>query len=161
MINKMMSNIIIRTVFLAGLIFFSVNVFAQKKRKVIQKQGIEGIVTWKAGNYMPSPDQPMPKNEGSPVVRELWVYELTNSAQIELNEGFYKKNTRRLVAKTTTDTLGRYKVRLPVGYYSVFSKEPKGLWANAFDDANNIQAVRVDKRKFTNLKIVIDYLASY
>jgi hypothetical protein len=151
----------IRNIFLIVLVFFSANVFAQKKRKILYKQGIQGVVLWKAGNFMPSPEQPTPKNEGSPVVREIYIYELTNTAQIEENEGFYHKNTRRLVTKTTTDSLGRYKVRLPVGYYSVFTKEARGLWANDFDDANNIQSVRVDTHKFINLKIIIDYQATY
>jgi hypothetical protein len=48
-----------------------------------------------------------------------------------------------------------------VGYYSVFTKEDKGLYANLFDDAMNINPVQVQRRRWTKIEVVVDYQAVY
>ena len=125
-------------------------------------QGIAGVVLWKAGNLMPSPDAKTPKAKGLPVQREVYVYALTPESQTEKDgEGFYQKIKTKFIKKTKTDAKGHFWVRLPVGYYSLFVKEEKGFFANAFDDAMNINPVQVERRKWTKTALVVDYQAVY
>ena len=126
-------------------------------------QGISGQVLWKAGNFMPTIGTKASVPKAVPVVREVYIYALTNDKQVDAGEdaGFYQKVNSKLVRKVKTDKKGRFSVTLPVGYYSVFTKEEKGLYANLFDDAMNINPVQVQKRRWTKMNVVVDYQAVY
>ena len=146
----------LKLICISGLLFFCS--FQTKK----PTQGIAGVVLWKAGNFMPDPDAKKPVSEGFPVQREVYVYALTPENQTEKDaEGFYQKIKTRLVKKVKTDAQGRFWVRLPVGYYSLFVKEEKGLFANSFDDAMNISALQVQRGKWSKTKLLVDYQAVY
>jgi hypothetical protein len=134
--------------------------FAQKKAPT---QGVKGVVLWKAGNFMPSPDTKSPLPKGMPIVREIWIYELTNQNQTEVSEEatFYKKINAKLIKKVKSGKDGRFVVSLPVGQYSVFAKEEKGFYANLFDDAMNLNPLTINKKKWTRIEVVIDYEAVY
>jgi hypothetical protein len=101
--------------------------------------------------------------KGSPVVREVYIYQLTNEKQTEPSEeaGFYRKINAKLVKKVKSDKKGMFSVALPAGYYSLFVKEEKGFYANLFDDAMNINTVQVRKGKWEKFEFVIDYEAVY
>ena len=143
-----------KLVCIAGILFFCS--FQTKK------QGIAGVVLWKAGNFMPDPDAKKPVSKGSPVQREVYMYELTSENQTEKDaDGFYQKIKTRLIKKVKTDAQGRFWVRLPAGNYSLFVKEEKGLFANSFDDAMNIAPVKVQRGKWTKTKLMVDYRAVY
>jgi hypothetical protein len=136
-------------------------VFAQKKRTA-HKQGIEGVVIWKAGNLQPSPDAPTPTNQGTPISREIWIVALTNTQKTPANEeGFYPKLNQKVIARVVSDKNGKFRVRLKPGYYSIFTKEKQGFWANQLDDANNIYPVKVERNRFEKINFVIDYQATY
>ena len=109
--------------FFLGIFLFTTLSFAQKKKVT---QGINGKVLWKAGNLMPGPG--VKPSKGSPVVREIYIYELTYSKQTEAAEegGFYRKINSKLVKKVKSDKKGLFSVLLPPGYYSLFTKEEKG-----------------------------------
>lgn len=143
---------------LFGLLFFQAGCAAQKKKNT---QGITGKVLWKAGNLMPGPG--VKPSEGSPVVREIYIYELTSPKQTESAEetGFYKKINSPLVKIIKSDKKGVFSVALPAGYYSLFVKEEKGFYANLFDDAMNINPVQVRKGTWLHSDIIIDYQAVY
>lgn len=143
--------------FLAILLLTTLS-FAQKKKIT---QGINGKVLWKAGNLMPGPG--IKPSKGSPVVREIFIYELTSDKQTEPAEegGFYRKINSKLVKKVKSDKKGLFSVLLPAGYYSLFAKEEKGFYANIFDDAMNINTVEVRKGKWEKFEFVIDYEAVY
>lgn len=144
--------------FFFGIFFLTTFSFAQKKKVT---QGINGKVLWKAGNLMPSPD--VKPSKGSPIVREIFIYELTSNKQTEAVEegGFYQKINSKLVKKVKSDKKGLFSVLLPPGYYSLFSKEEKGFYANLFDDAMNINPVQVRKGKWGKFEFIIDYQAVY
>ncbi|MEZ4903469.1 MAG: carboxypeptidase regulatory-like domain-containing protein [Spirosomataceae bacterium] len=146
--------------FLMGLMLVSAYALAQTPRL---KQGVCGKVLWKAGNQMPSPDNKNILAKGSPVVREIYIYELTTEKQTISSEeaGFYKAVQTKLVKKVTTDKKGKFSVRLPDGYYSLFIKEEKGLYANQFDDAMNINPIQISKGKWVKADFIIDYAAVY
>ena len=126
-------------------------------------QGISGRVLWKAGNFMPTVGVKASVPKATPVVREVYIYALTNDKQVEAGEGagFYQKVNSILVKKVKTNNKGQFSVSLPVGYYSVFTKEDKGLYANLFDDAMNINPVQVQRRRWTKIEVVVDYQAVY
>ena len=131
--------------------------FAQKRSTA---QGIQGQVIWKAGNQMPSPDRPKAAPTGVP--REVYVYVLTNNSQTTKNEqGFIETIQTKLVKKFKTDKQGNFKVSLPVGTYSIFTKEEKGLYANLFDGEMNIFPIQVKKGKYTKVNFEISYMAVF
>ena len=140
------------------ILFLTTLSFAQKKKVT---QGINGKVLWKAGNLMPGPG--VKPSKGSPVVREIYIYELTSDKQTEAAEegGFYRKINSKLVKKVKSDKKGLFSVLLPPGYYSLFVKEEKGFYANLFDDAMNINPVQIRKGKWDTFEFVIDYAAVY
>lgn len=144
--------------FFLGIFLLTFLSFAQKKKVT---QGINGKILWKAGNLMPGPG--VKPSKGAPVVREIYIYELTSNKQTETAEegGFYRKINSKLVKKVKSDKKGLFSVLLPPGYYSLFTKEEKGFYANLFDDAMNINPVQVRKGKWDQFEFVIDYAAVY
>jgi hypothetical protein len=146
--------------FFLGIFLLTTLSFAQKKKVT---QGINGKVIWKAGNFMPQVGVKPSTPKGLPVVREVYIYQLTNEKQTEPAEeaGFYRKINSKLVKKVKSDKKGMYSVTLPMGYYSLFTKEEKGFYANLFDDAMNINPVQVHKGKWAKFEFVIDYQAVY
>jgi len=123
-------------------------------------QGICGSIVWKSGNFMPSPDHEVPKPKA--VKRELFVYELTNTQQATLQNGFYKAIVTGLVKSVKSDADGKFCVELPEGKYSLFVKEgEKGLYANQFDAEGNIFPVKVSKDNLSMIVFSIDYQANY
>jgi hypothetical protein len=123
-------------------------------------QGICGSIVWKSDNLMPSPDHEVPKPKA--VQRELFVYELTNSEQATLQNGFYKAIVTNLVKSVKSDAEGKFCLELPEGKYSLFVKEgDKGLYANQFDGDGNIFPVKVTKDNLSMIVFTIDYQANY
>lgn len=129
-------------------------------------QGILGTLTVREGNFMPGPDrktkvQPIAAPDGKVAPREIHVYELTNLKQVKASGPFYSNFTTNLVAKVTSSEDGLFRVALRPGKYSVFTKEPGGLFANRLDGDGNIHPVEVTENRLTLIDFVIDYKASY
>lgn len=123
-------------------------------------QGICGSIIWKSGNLMPSPDHEIPKPKA--VQRELFVYELTNTQQATLQNGFYKAIVTGFVKSVKSDAEGKFCVELPEGKYSLFVKEgEKRLYANQFDGDGNVFPVKVTKDSLSMIVFTIDYQANY
>lgn len=143
-----------------AVFFVSLAGFSQKqKTKKSPTQGICGTVTWRSGNNMPSPD--VPASKGRPVVRQVLIYELTNVSQTTNDAGFYRNPKSRLIRSVQSKKDGTFCVSLPAGYYSVFVREEKGLYANQLDDANNIFPVKVERRLWQKIDFEINYEATY
>lgn len=124
------------------------------------KQGITGRVLWKEGNQMPSPDRPAGSN-GIPVERELAVYKLTRLNETETNGPFFTHIKTELVAKVKSTKTGYFEIALPPGKYSLFSVEPKGLFASITDGNQHIYPVEVKEGSVSPVVFVINYKASY
>ncbi len=123
-------------------------------------QGICGTIVWKSGNLMPFPDDKVLKPKA--VQRELFVYEITNSQQATLQNGFYTAIVTNLIKSTKSDTEGKFCLELPAGKYSLFVKEGnKGLYANQFDGDGNIFPVKITKDNLSMVVFTIDYQANY
>ncbi len=151
---------------LALLFGLSLTVFAQKvPRQRLTKpavfQGICGMVVVKRGNYMPSPDRPAPK--GQPAEREVLIFPLLNLSQVVAGDnGFINSvGQAKPVKIVKSGKNGKFRVTLPVGKYSVLVREPNGLYANLFDDQNNIFPVNVQKNRRSDVRVEISHQAVF
>jgi hypothetical protein len=124
-----------------------------------QKQGLKGQVFWVSGNQMPGPDAVLSPNQGA--VREILIYEITNVSDATQVGPFFRDIKTKLIATTQSKPDGSFKIKLPVGSYSVFTRERNGLYANLFDGRGNINAVTVKAGQFAWRTITIDYDAAY
>ena len=124
-----------------------------------QNQGIKGQVFWIGENKMPSEDVKKSPHHG--VQRELLIYELTKLDEVTREGVFFSAVKSKLVLRITTKKDGSYKVRLPEGRYSVFVREPNGLYANLFEKDGSINPITVKSKNYSWLTITIDYQAAY
>jgi len=124
-------------------------------------QGIEGHVYRISGNQMPSPDIKPTPPKGTKTI--LYIFDLTNLSQTtrQGQSSFYLAVKTKLVKKVETDTTGYFKVKLPVGQYSLFTKKDTLFYANWFDGKNNIAPVQVLPQKLSRVEVKIDYDAYY
>ncbi|GCC53044.1 hypothetical protein SanaruYs_32850 [Chryseotalea sanaruensis] len=124
-----------------------------------QKQGIRGKITWSSGNQMPGPDKKSSTTKG--IKRKIFIYEVATLEQVVQEEGFYKNINTKLVKEAKSCRNGRFRIKLPVGTYSVFVQESKGLWANLFDGKGQINAVQINNSTWTELNMNVNYMAAY
>jgi hypothetical protein len=124
-----------------------------------QKQGISGKVFWVSGNQMPSPGNYITPQQGAP--REIQIYKVAKLNETDQINGFFTAIKTEFIKKVFSDIEGSFKIKLPPGEYSVFVKEPQGLFANSFDKDNKINVVVVKPGKFSWVTINIDYDAAY
>jgi hypothetical protein len=123
-------------------------------------QGIAGRVLWYEGDLMPDFDrEPV---EGQPIQREIHIYEATSQAQAEVIGGYFYINLKtRLIKKEASGEDGTFIVELEPGTYSVFVKEPKGLFASTFDQGGYLNPVIVRSGELVRMLIRVDYEAAY
>lgn len=123
--------------------------------------GITGRVYWLEGNLMPAPERGR-HPEKVPAKRLVVIRDLTSTDEVNTSDApLFTELSSREVAKVWTDASGYFKICLAPGIYSVFTKEEQGYFANRFDDKGQIQAVEVEKGRFTDMTIDIDYKAYY
>lgn len=124
------------------------------------RQGIKGQVLWFEGDLMPGIDKkPV---EGKPVIREIYFYAPTHTSQArEIEYVFYSDIKTNLIATTESDEEGRFSIRLEPGTYSVFVKEPRGLFANRYNEFGLINPVKVMPNEVSEIDLRIDYEAAY
>ena len=147
---------------LAGMLI-SLTISCQNQKPMFSQgisQGIAGLVLWFGGDLMPGIDKkPV---EGQPLQREILIYELTHPQQAEV-EGtyFYRNLTTKLISRGVSGTDGRFYIALEPGTYSLFVREPQGLFANHYDLSGNINPVTVGVNELVNVTIRVDYNAAY
>lgn len=137
-----------------SLLFFLVTFSA-----LSQKQGLQGQVFWVSGNQMPGPEAVLSPNQGA--VREVLIYEITSISDATQVGPFFRDIKTKLVATTQSKPDGTFKVKLPVGSYSIFTRERNGLYANLFDNQGYINPVVVKAGQYAWKTITIDYDAAY
>jgi len=123
-----------------------------------QREGIQGQVFWI------SRDQPGPGTQASPdqgTMREILVYKATALKDANQQGLFFIDIKTELVQTVMSSQDGSFKIKLPPGEYSVFTKEQRGLFANTIDQNGCISCVRVNPKKYSWVTISIDYEASY
>ena len=124
-----------------------------------QKQGLKGQVFWVSGNQMPGPESILSPNQGA--VREVLIYEITTLNDVTQVGPFFRDIKTRMVATIQSKPDGTFKVKLEPGSYSVFTKEKNGLYANLFDEKNNINPVVIKPGEYAWKTITVDYDAAY
>jgi hypothetical protein len=141
------------------VILLSICIFSCRTGQTIS-QGISGKVLWFEGDLMPGIDKkPV---EGVPVEREIYIYQPTRADQAEVRDHvFFGEIKTEMVKKFKTSPNGDFKIKLEPGTYSLFVKEPKGLFANKFNEAGYLNAVEVVKGEITDILIRVDYRAAY
>ena len=108
---------------------------------------------------MPGPEAILSPNQGA--TREIIIYELTTFKDVTQVGPFFRDVKTKMVATIQSKPDGTFKVKLPPGAYSVFTKERNGLYANLFDEKNNINPVTVKDGQYAWRTITIDYDAAY
>jgi len=123
-------------------------------------EGITGRVLWFEGDLMPGIDkEPI---EGIPVTREIYIYAPIHTNQAEIVDYvFYQNIQTPLIKKVTSDENGNFRAKLKPGSYSLFVKEPKGLFANRYDEYGYVNLIKVNEKEVTDIVIRIDYKAAY
>lgn len=102
-------------------------------------------------------NRPAPKG----VVREILFYEPVTMNEAKRNGTLYQHIPTKLVATATSDENGKFSINLPAGSYSVFTKEPDGLFANLYDGEGRINITEVKKGEVTDITIEINYQAAF
>jgi hypothetical protein len=124
-----------------------------------QKQGLYGQVFWVSGNQMPGPESVLSPNQGTS--REILIYEITSIKDVTQVGPFFRDVKTKLVATVQSKSDGSFKIKLLPGAYSIFTKEKTGLYANLFDEKNNINPVIVKPGQYAWKTITVDYDAAY
>ena len=122
-------------------------------------QGVTGTVLWFEGNLMPSPGTPAPK--GKPIEREVVFCKPLGMKEVKKEGALYIGLEEQIVKTATSNDKGEFKINLPEGTYSVFTKEEGGYYANSFDGKGMIQTITVKKDEVATLDIKVDYKATY
>src|SRR5882757_10876795 len=117
-------------------------------------QGIEGIVYPVSGNRMPSPNRkPGPAGGPRGIKSTVYVFELTNISQVtrQGQTSYYPMINTKLVRQADTDDTGYFKIELPPGHYSVFTRKGDLFYASRRDEKNNIAPVEVVAGMYTRV----------
>ncbi len=139
--------------------FFALILVAGSLSAFSQKQGLYGQVFWVSGNQMPGPESILSPNQGTS--REILIYEITSIKDVTQVGPFFRDVKTKLVATVQSKTDGSFKIKLLPGAYSIFTKEKSGLYANLFDEKNNINPVVVKPGQYAWKTITVDYDAAY
>ena len=102
---------------------------------------------------------------GRPIATSVCVFRLTNQTQVTGagKTGLYRSVQTLLVRQTETDDSGRFRILLPPGTYSVFTKKGSLFYATRRDEKNNIAPVEVLPGKMTRVdcSVASDQTAVY
>ncbi len=117
----------------------------------------------KKGNMMPSVGPAPARTNGTAVVREVLIFPLLNSSQVDAGDNGFITSVRgaKPLKTVKSDKNGRFCVSMPVGKYTVMVREPKGLYANLSDSQNNIFPVSVQKNRQSSVTVEISHSAVF
>ena len=136
------------------LAFFSFVQFAAPP-----KEGIKGQVFWVSGDQMPGPGKSVSPQLG--VVRDILIFKKLTVGDVNQNGQFIDVKDAEPVTTVRSNSDGTFKAKLPPGDYSVFTREPAGLFANIIDHDGCVNCITVKPKSFAWMSITIDYEASY
>jgi hypothetical protein len=142
--------------------FFIFSFFLGCGGKGVKKEmseGIKGRIEIWEGDFMPPG-----KGKVYYGKKTVLVFEKTNLRDCQREEGnstFYTNVNSRLIDSVVSDGDGYFSLSLPAGEYSLFVRERGLFYANLFDGDGFIFPVRVEKGKVTEVRIRIDYKATY
>jgi hypothetical protein len=119
-------------------------------------QGIEGTVFLISGNLMPAPNRKPSAPKG--IRATIYIYGLTNISQVDRvgETPYYRAIHTRLVQQADTDDKGHFKVLLPAGHYSIFTKKGDAFYASRRDEVNNLAPAEVLPGKMTKVDCSVE-----
>lgn len=122
-----------------------------------QDQGIEGTVFGVGGNLMPAPNR-KPSIPKDGMRATIYIYELTNISQVDRagQSPYYPAIHTRLIKQADTDDKGHFRVLLPAGHYSIFTKKNDLFYASRRDEKNNLSPVEVLPGKVTKIDCKVE-----
>jgi hypothetical protein len=110
----------------------------------------------------PTSGQPI---SGRPTAATICVFLLTNPSQVTptAKAGLYRSIQTQLVRQADTDDSGHFRILLPPGTYSIFTKKGSLFYATRRDENNNIAPVKVLPGKMTRVECSVesDHTAVY
>lgn len=134
----------------------------------LQTSGLQGRLYLVGGNRMPAPprhakppgrdDTIRHSPEGPGIKGTICVFELTNDRQVarQGTSPYCEAVHTKLIRQAETDDKGNFRIPLPPGTYSVFTKKGKLFYATRRDEQNNIAPVKVLPGKMTRLDISVE-----
>ena len=131
--------------------------------QVTISQGAWGNVWFWEGDFMPTTNPGGSSGRISPVVRTVYVYELTNIQQVDQvpYTPFYRAIYTNLVDSVQSNSTGFFQVAMDTGRYSFFIREDSLYYANGFDGYSNILPAKIKKDSVSKVQIDITYLATF
>jgi hypothetical protein len=133
-----------------------VTLFPQDSLFPQTEAGIEGTVVLTGGNRMPAPGVKRGPLHG--IRSTIYIYGLTNISQVvRVGQSPYYSSIRTdLIRQADTDDTGYFKILLPAGHYSLFTKKGDLFYASRMDDRNNIAPVVVLPGKLTMVECRVE-----
>lgn len=117
-----------------------------------------GVVEFEEGNQFLSKDKVSKK---APLKRDIYIFELANVEDTKRDGIYFEEIGKKLVAIQKTNKKGVFKIKLPIGRYSIITKEPQGFFSSEFDKDNNLHPIVVKAGEKTFTTILINYNAYY
>lgn len=140
--------------------------FAMGTGTIHQQSGIRGRVFQVGGNRMPAPPRPGDTirrpgerpGEGPGVKSTVCVFELTNDRQVtrQGTSPYCEAVHTKLICQADTDDKGIFRIPLPPGTYSVFTRKGNLFYATRRDEQNNIAPVRVLPGTMTRIDLPVE-----
>jgi hypothetical protein len=134
-------------------IFFVANLTlqAQTSKKYKHKTGIKGQITDVSGmDLMPSPDAPMPK--GVPLAAKIIICKpITMDGLVE---NVITTVPTKIIRTTYANKNGFYKVKVPVGQYTILVKVASG-WYVSHVEGTTASPIKVIRGRFTTKHIIV------
>jgi len=134
--------------------------FACKPPQTHNQGILKGELQWVAGNQMPGPDKPA--SSGIPIQRVVLIYPPIQRDDCTLGpDGLFTNVPGKPVARILSDTTGNFITNLGEGMYSVFTREKDGIFASISNGEGIMNPVTITARDTTEIRIDINYKASY
>jgi hypothetical protein len=131
-----------------------------QQSKVKIQQGIQGQIFELKGNLMPQKGKPLPVGIG--FASQIYIFEPTTlQSAVQVSGQIFQMPETKLIASFATDSLGKFKVQLKPGKYSVFVSYQNGYYAASFNQLNELGIVEVLSGTFAHLEVIISAKASY
>lgn len=130
----------------------------RNSQKVTIDHGLWGDIWFWSGNFMP-----VGRGKICQVKREVLIYGPTTYNDVErVNySSFFTAINTKLIATTESDENGFFQIELEPGTYSVFIQENSMFYSNRSNSEGIIFPVIIDSGKVSEVRIDINYKASY
>ena len=120
----------------------------------LRPQGIQGHVALQKETSMPLRDKP--KQLGRPFATIVYVYEASNTTQLIGQQGNWAKGLQaKLIKQVRTDKLGKFKLGLAPGTYTLVVGYQEGIYVPYFSGSTGVAFVQVVKHQYQEIDLTI------